>query len=111
MWAHATCEGISREYFKAIESLSSLSNYIYHCQANDCACCIKNITIEWVQFHVSLQIESAVADITKKHPSTEYTIIQKAVTDLSTKIDILQAQEQKLSTQITSTSNVIGKYS
>jgi len=52
--------------------------------------------------HVSPQIESVVVDITKKYFSTEYTI---TVTYLSAKIDILQAQEQKLSTQITSTSN------
>ena len=46
MWAHATCECISREQFKAIKSLSSLSNIVYYCQANDCASRIKNITID-----------------------------------------------------------------
>jgi len=51
-----------------------------------------------------------VSNITKEHLSTEYATIQKAVTDLSAKIDNLQAQEQKLSTQFTSTSNAIGKY-
>jgi len=48
-----------------------------------------------------------VSNITKEHLSTEYATIQKAVTDLSAKIDNLQAQEQTLSTQFTSTS---GRY-
>jgi len=51
-----------------------------------------------------------VFDISKGHLSTEFTTIQTAVTDLSAKINNLQAQEQKLSTQIASTSNSIGKY-
>jgi len=107
---HKPCEGISREHFKAIKSLSSLSNFVYYCQVNDCASRIKNITIEWVQSRVSPQIESVVSDISKGHLSTEFTTIQTAMTDLSAKIDNLQAQEQKLSTQIASTSNSIGKY-
>ena len=110
MWAHVTCEGITREQFKAIKTLSSLSNFVYYCQANDCISRIKNITIDWVQSRVSPQIDSVVSDLTKEHLSTELTTIQTAVTDLSAKIDNLQAQELKLSTQIASTSNSIGKY-
>ena len=109
MWAHTTCECISREQFKAVKSLSSLSNFVYYCQVNDCASHIKNITIDWVQSHVSLQIESIVSDLTKEHLSKEYSL-QKAVSDLSAKIDNLQAQELELSSKITDTSNVIGKH-
>ena len=53
MWAHATCECISHEQFKAVQSLSSLSNFVHYCQVNDCASRIKNITIDLVQSHVS----------------------------------------------------------
>jgi len=49
LWVHATCEGITREHFKVIKSLSSLSNFIFYCQVNNCASRIKNITFEWVQ--------------------------------------------------------------
>jgi len=106
VWAHATCEGISREHFKAIKSLSSLSNFVYYCQAKYYVSRIKNIAIEWVQSHVSPQIDTVVLNIPKEHLSTEY-----AVTDLSAKIDNLQAQEKKLNTQFTSTSNAFGRYS
>ena len=110
VWAHANCEGVSRDQFKAIKSLSSLRNFVYYCQVNDCASRIKNITVEWIQSRASPQTDAEAADIAKQQLSSEYNIIQKAVTDLSAKIDNLQAQEQKLSTQITSTSNAIGKF-
>ena len=90
MLAHATCECISREQFKAIKSLASLSNFVYYCQVNDCASRIKNITNDWVQSHVSPQIESIVSDLTKEHLSKECSTLQKTVSGLSAKIDNLQ---------------------
>jgi len=42
--------------------------------------------------------------LTKEYLSTEHQILQKAVTDLSTKIDALTAQESKLNTRIAETS-------
>jgi len=68
MWAHATCEGISREQFKAVKTLSSLSNFVYYCRVNDCANRIKNITVDWVQSRDALNIESTVSELTKRAP-------------------------------------------
>ena len=42
--------------------------------------------------------------------STEHSVLQKAILDLSNKIDSLQTQESKLSEQIKSTSVALGKY-
>jgi len=109
MWAHAMCEGISREQFKAVKSLSSLSNFVYYCQINDCANRIKNITVDWIQSHDVLNIESTVSDLTKEHLTSEHSTIQKAMSDLSAKIDKLQAQELQLSSQITNTTKAIEK--
>ena len=64
----------------------------------------------WLRHCVSPQIESIVSDLTKEHLSKEYSTLQKAVSDLSAKIDNLQAQELELSSKITDTSNVIGKH-
>ena len=110
MWAHATCDGISREQFKAIKNLSSLNNFVYYCQVNDCANRIKNITAEWVKSHDASQIETIVSDLTKKHLTTEFATIQKAVCDLSAKIDNLQSQETQLSNQISTTSKAINQH-
>jgi len=110
MWAHTTCEGISREQFKAVKALSSLNNFVYYCQTHDCASRIKNITADWCQSHDASQIETLVSDLTKKNLTAEYSNIQKAVSDLSAKIDSLQAQELQLSSQISNTSKAIEKH-
>ena len=60
MWAHTTCEGISREQFKAVKALSSLNNFVYYCQTHDCASRIKNITADWCQSHDASQINLSV---------------------------------------------------
>jgi len=110
MWAHATCEGISKEQFKAIKSLSSLSNIVYYCQVHDCSSRIKNITVDWVQSRDGSQIDTTVSDLTKKHLTAEHSTIQEAVSDLSAKIDKLQAQELQLSGQISNTSKAIDRH-
>jgi len=62
---------------------------------------------EWIKSHDSSNIESTVASLTKEYLFTEHQILQKAVTDLSTKIDSLTAQESELSSQITNSSTAI----
>ena len=78
-----------RDQFKAIKSLSSLHNFVYYCQANDCASHIKNITFEWIQSRATPQANAEAADITTQQLSSEHNTIQKAMTDLSAKTDIL----------------------
>ena len=34
VWVHAVCEGITWDQYKAIKSLSSLDNLVYHCKMN-----------------------------------------------------------------------------
>ena len=31
LWAHASCENVTREQYKAIKSLSTLNNLVYYC--------------------------------------------------------------------------------
>jgi len=69
VWAHANCENISHDQFKAIKSFSSLHNFVYYCQANDCDSRIKTITIEWIQSRASPQTNAEAADITKQQLS------------------------------------------
>jgi len=59
---------------------------------------------DWIKSHDSSNIDGTIASLTKEYLSTEHQILQKAVTDLSTKIDALTAQESELSSQITNTS-------
>jgi len=68
---------------------------------------MKSVLNDWITFHDSSNIESTVASLTKEYLSTEHQVLQKAVTDLSTKIDVLTAQESELSSQITKTSKAI----
>ena len=55
-------------------------------------------------------MESTVTKLTQQYLSTEHSALQKAVSDLSNKIDNLQTQESKLSEQMKSTSDALGKH-
>ena len=55
-------------------------------------------------------MESTVTKLTQQYLSTEHSALQKAVSDLSSKIDNLQTQQSKLSEQIKSTSDALGKH-
>ena len=103
LWAHASCEDISKDQYKAIKTLSALDNIVYYCRNNDCSSRIKYITSEWVKSQDSSKIDKIVTNLTQQHISKEYQAIQKAVSDLSNKIIHLQAQESDLSTQIKNT--------
>ena len=46
VWDHAVCEGIQRDQYKAIKSLFSLDNLVYHYKVNNCINRFKNITNE-----------------------------------------------------------------
>jgi len=36
LWAHASCEDISKDQYKAIKSLSGLDSVVYYRHNNDC---------------------------------------------------------------------------
>ena len=57
-------------------------------------------------------MESSVTKLThdQQYLSTEHSALQQAVSDVSNKIDNLQTQESKLSEQIKSTSDALGKH-
>ena len=61
----------------------------------------------FMQTRHSSQIEEVVVDLTKKYLSSEHGALQKAVSDLSSRIDKLQAQELELCSQIKTTSKVL----
>jgi len=69
---------------------------------------------DWIKPHNSSNIRSTVASFTREYLFIEHQILQKAVTDLSTKIDSLTAQQPELSSQITSytcsTNSLPGQY-
>ena len=106
-WAHANCENIMHDQYKTIKTLSSLYNLVYYCNTHDCNSRIKNIVSEWIQTRHSSQIEEVVVDLTKQYLSSEHGALQKAVSDLSSRIDKLQAQELELSSQIKTTSKAL----
>ena len=62
---------------------------------------------DWIKSHDTSNIESTVVSLTKEYLSTEHQVLQKAVTDLTSKIDELTAQESELSSQITNASKAI----
>jgi len=94
---------ISKDQYKAIKSLSGLDNVIYYCRNNNCRSRVKYITSEWVKSQDTSKVEEIVTNLTQQHISKEYESIQKAVSDLSSKITHLQAQESDLCTQIKNT--------
>ena len=106
-WAHANCENITRDQYKIIKTLSSLHNLVYYCNTHDCTSRIKNIVSEWIQTHHSSEIKKVVEDLSKQYISSEHGALQKAVSDLSSRIDKLQAQELELSSQIKTTSKAL----
>ena len=93
LWAHASCEGINKDQYKAITTFSAIENVVYYCRNNDCSNCVKFIINEWAKSQDTHKIDEIVTNLTQKHLSNEYQILQKAVSDLSNKILHLQAQE------------------
>ena len=110
LWAHASCEGINKDQYKAITTFSALENVVYYCRNNDCSNRVKFIINEWAKSQDTCKIDEIVTNLTQKHISNEYQILQKAVSDLSNKILHLQAQESDLCTQIKNTSVVLNKH-
>ena len=108
MWVHAVCEGISHEKYKAIKSLA-LENVVYYCQINSCLSRFKNITNDYIkhQEQINTDLETMVSNISQQSLTTEYDNLQKAVANLSTRIDNLTAHESELSNQIKDTSKVL----
>ena len=106
-----TCDNITKEQYKEIKSLSPLRNSMYYCNINNCLDRFNSITSEWIKYQASdsTQLEAVVTNLTQQYLSTEHDALQKAVSDLSSKIDKLQAQESKLNDQIKNTSVTFGK--
>ena len=52
-------------------------------------------------------IKEVVTSLTQKYLSSKHSALQKAVSDLSSRIDKLQAQELELTSQIKNTSKVL----
>ena len=52
-WAHASCEKITRDQYRVIDSLSSLDNLVYYCRTHNCLHRVKNIIAEWIKVHES----------------------------------------------------------
>ena len=94
MRVHAACDNVTKEQYKAIKSLSPLRNSMYYCNINNCLDRFNSITSEWIKYQAydSTQLETVVTNLTQQYLSTEHDALQKAVSDLSSKIDKLQAQ-------------------
>ena len=110
VWVHASCENLTRDEYKGIKLLSKLDNLVYYCHAHDCYNRIKNIIHGWIETHGTSQIEKMVGSLTKQCLSSEHDALKKVVSDLSSRIDKLQAQELELTSQIKDTSKALETY-
>ena len=106
-WAHANCENITRDQYKAITSLSSLNNLVYYCHSHDCINRVKSIISDWIKANGTSEIKEVVTGLTQQYLSSEHSALQKAVSDLSSRIDKLQAQELELTSEIKNTSKAL----
>jgi len=115
MWVHADCENINEQQYKAIENLSELGNSVYFCTINNSMTRFRNIKNEWIQHQAcgSSQSQPSIPTLSDNIESltSTHNTIEKAVSDLSSKIVNLQSQECKLSEQIKSTSVALGRQS
>ena len=102
--AHVICDNITHDQYKAITSLSSFNNLVYYCHSHDCINHVKNIISEWIKTNGMSEIKEVVTSLTQQYLSSEHSTLQKAVSDLSSRIDKLQAQELELTNEIKNTS-------
>ena len=109
VWVHARCEGVSSDLYKSLNHVStSIPNLSYYCKANHCDSRSKQL----IQMDSSSQPEQPISTLPQDLEllATAHNTLEKAVSDLSSKITNLQAQESKLSDQIKTTSDVLGKH-
>ena len=81
LWAHANCEDINKDQYKAITTFSAVDNVVYYCHNNDCSNRVKFIINEWVKSKDTNKIDETVTNSTQKHLSNECQTLQKAVSD------------------------------
>lgn len=114
MWVHANCDGVTQAQYKAIKILSSIDSSVYFCNVNKCVTRFRNITNEWIQHQAygSSQSEPPTSTLTQDLEllATVHKMLEKTVSDLSSQIDNLQSQESKLTDQIKTTSDVLGRH-
>ena len=93
--------------YKAITSLSSLNNLVYYCHSHDCINRVKSIISDWIKANGTSEIKEVVTGLTQQYLSSKHSALQKAVSDLSSRIDKLQAQELELTSEIKNTSKAL----
>ena len=113
MWVHANCDNVSQEQYKAINTLSEINNCVYYCNINDCLTRLKSIINDWMIHQAGLPqpdltVSTLSADL--EQLASAHCKIEKAVSDLSNKIETLQLQETKLVDQIQTTSNALDRH-
>jgi len=112
MWVHAYCDNISQDQYKAINALSEINNCVYYCNINKCQTRFKSIVNDWMSHQAGLPrrdlTDSTLAEDLDQLASA-HCKIEKAVSDLSSKIETLQLQETKLVDQIQTTSHALNK--
>ena len=113
MWVHADCENINEQQYKAIKNLSELGNSVYFCAINNCMTHFRSITNEWIRHQACGSSQPSIPTLSDNIESltSTYNTIEKAVSDLSSKIVNLQSQECNLSEQIKSTIVALGRQS
>ena len=113
MWVHTNCDNVSQEQYKAINTLSEINNCVYYCNINDCLTRLKSIINDWMIHQAGLPqpdltVSTLSADL--EQLASAHCKIEKAVSDLSNKIETLQLQETKLVDQIQTTSNALDRH-
>ena len=113
MWVHADCDGVTNEQYNAIETLSTIANSVYYCSVNSCLARFRNLTNDWVQHQAyglskPDQSTSTLKDL--EQLSSAHNTLEKAVLDLTSRINNLQVQESQLVDQIKTTSDALGRH-
>lgn len=113
MWVHAKCENITQDQYKAIQSLSGTNNSVYYCNVNNCLTRFKSIVNDWMRHQSGLlQPDLSTSNVAEDidQLASAHCKIEKAVSDLSQKIEALQVQETKLVDQIQTTSTALNTH-
>ena len=100
---------LTSDLYKTLNHVfSNISDLSCYCKANHCAVIINNSYIIISKLDNSSQPEPPIPTLSQDLEllTTAHNVLEKAVSDLSSKITNLQAQEAKLSDQIKTTSDV-----
>lgn len=103
-WVHASCENLSLEQYNSLCQLTSCTNIVYYCNLNSCSNRVRSIMAEWI--HTSSDTFKSLKE-SHTHLLSEWKNLCKNLSDLSSKLDILQSSETELGNRIKDTTSAL----